>query len=272
MYPILFNIDGFELHTYGLMMALAFAAGFALAVKRGKRYGFDFDRIYSTTIVIVLSSLAGSRAAYVIFHLEEFQGRMWDIINPIQSTGQIGISGMVVLGGVVSAFIITTINLKIKKISVGKMADTMAPSLALGLAIGRMGCFFNGCCFGVECHLPWGIVFPEGSWPRYIYGEVPVHPTQIYEVLYNLAIMAVLLKIGNSKKFAGFSFALFAVLYGFFRIIVESLRYYEDFESGMKVVNLGTVSITVSQSISFLMILAGIITIIIGCRRQKFAE
>jgi len=272
MYPVLFKIGGFELHTYGLMLALAFASGFALTVKRGKQYGFSFDQIYNISIIIVISALLGSRAAYVIFHLSEFSGRWWDTINPVQSTGQIGISGLVALGGVAAAFITAMIYVKIKRYAMGKVADMVAPGLALGLALGRVGCFFNGCCFGKECHLPWGVVFPEGSWPRYIYGETPIHPTQIYEVIYNLLIMAVLLKVSGRKKFQGFAFALFAVMYGICRIYVESLRYYEGFESGMQAFNYAGMTVTVSQIISAIMVIAGLITIIIGYRRRKIAE
>lgn len=272
MYPILFKIGGFELHTYGVFLASAFAVGFIFAVRRGKAYGYTFDEIYNTTVVIIISSIIGARFAYVIFHLDEFQGRWLDIINPVQSTGQIGIAGMVVLGGVIGAISAGYWYLRYKKVSFGKMADTMAPSLALGLAVGRIGCFFNGCCFGKECHLPWGITFPEGSMPHYIYGDIPIHPTQIYAIISNLLVFFILLRSDRIKKFDGFTFALFTALYGFFRFIIESLRYYDGYESGMIIIDLPGFEITFSQTVSIFMVAAGIIFIIIGNRRNKLAK
>lgn len=272
MYPVLFEIGNFELHTYGVFLAAAFAVGFLYAVKRGRAFGYSFDDVYNTTIVIIISSVIGARLTYVIFHFEEFEGRLLDIINPLQSTGQIGIAGMVVLGGVVGAVVAVYFYIRYKKGSFGKIADTLAPSLALGLAIGRIGCLFNGCCFGKECHLPWGITFPEGSMPQYIYGDTPIHPTQVYAILYSLLIFFILLKSDKVRKFDGFTFALFTVLYGFFRFINELFRYYDGYERGMIILQLPGFTITFSQSISLLMVIAGVIFIIMGNRRKRIVK
>ena len=265
MFPVLFKIGNFELHTYGVMLAAAFAVGFFVAVKIGKQRNLDFDQIYGLTIVIILSSIIGSRLAYVIFHLEEFEGRWLDTISPIQSTGQIGISGMVVLGGVVTSIIVSLIYLKKKNIPAADAADTIAPALALGLAIGRVGCFFNGCCFGKICHLPWGMSFPEGSMPYYIYGDIPLHPTQLYAVIYNLLIFAVLMRTMRIPRLRGMQFPIFLVLYGVFRGINESLRYYGGHEEGMRLFG----SVTFSQLVSILFVLSGLIILIFNYYRNK---
>ena len=272
MYPVIVKIGSFELHSYGVMLALAFATGILLAVKRGKRYGFTFNQIYDVSMIIVVSAIVGSRIGYVIFHLDEFRGRWWDMINPIQSTGQIGLSGLVILGGVIASLISVFLYYRWKKLSVAKIADVVAPCFALGIAIGRIGCFLNGCCFGKECHLPWAMRFPEGSIAHYIYGNTPIHPTQLYEILYCLLIFAALLLVEKRSRFNGFLFALFMVLYGTFRFINEFFRYYEGYESGMNLIYLGYFNITFSQIVSFMMIVSAIIVIIIGNRRAGFEQ
>jgi len=265
MFPVLFKIGNFELHTYGVMLAAAFAVGFFVAVKNGKKRNLDFDQIYSLTIVIIFSSIIGARLAYVIFHLEEFEGRWLDIISPIQSTGQIGISGMVALGGVVCAVIVSLIYVKKKNISAADATDALTPSLALGLAIGRVGCFFNGCCFGKECHLPWGMSFPKGSISHYVYGDIPLHPTQIYAVIYNLLIFAVLMRTAKIPGLRGMQFPVFLVLYGIFRGMNESLRYYGGHEEGMRLFG----SITFSQLVSIVFVLSGLIILIYNYYRNR---
>jgi phosphatidylglycerol:prolipoprotein diacylglycerol transferase len=243
-----------------------------MAVIRGKKLGFTFDQIYNVALVVIISSLVGSRIAYVFLHLDEFRGHWWDTISPIQSSGQIGIAGLVILGGVVLAGISTWLYLIWKKIPVGKMADLIAPSLSLGITIGRIGCFFNGCCFGRECHLPWAVTFPPGSMAYYFVDSASVHPTQLYEVIYCLIIFLILLWIDKIKKFNGFSFAWFLILYGLFRILNESLRYYQGSEAGMNLFHIARQNITFSQLVSSTMILIGILIILSGKRSSHSAK
>ncbi|MBL7191365.1 prolipoprotein diacylglyceryl transferase [bacterium] len=272
MYPVIFKIGRFELHTYGVMFALAFTAAIIIAVRRGKKYGFGFDQVYNTSMIIILSSLIGTRLAYVVLHLDEFRGRWLDIINPFQSSGVIGIAGMVLLGGVIGGVIGGVLYLRLKKLSIGKMVDVYAPPLTIGIAIGRIGCFMNGCCFGKECHLPWGVVFPPDSWAHAVFSGAPVHPTQLYECLYTLLIFFVLLKLEKLKKFHGFIFAVFLILYGFFRIINESLRYYGGGEAGMIIIDTNFISLTFSQISSVIMIIIGLFIIITSKESSDLAK
>lgn len=268
MFPVLFKIGRFELHSYGVMLATAFAISVFIAVKRGKRVGFTFSQIYDISIVVIFSSLIGSRLAYVVLHLDEFRGRMWDVINPIQSSGQIGISGMVQLGGVVFAIAAVIIYVKLKNISLGKIADILAPSLAIGIAIGRIGCFLNGCCFGKPCDLPWAVKFPPGSFAHYAYHDAAIHPTQLYAFFFALLIFLIIVTVDKKKPFDGFTFALFMVLYGIARFVNESFRYYEGSEAGMVLMKIFDTDITFSQIISLSLFLAGIIIII--TRKRSF--
>lgn len=269
MFPVIFKIGGFELHTYGVMLALAFAIGLFLAVKRGKLYDFTPVQVLDTSMIILISAIIGSRIAYVLFHLEEFRGRWWDTVNPFQSTGQVGLSGLIFLGGVIAALAAGAVYLKRKQLSFARMTDVVAPSLVLGVALGRVGCFFNGCCFGKVCHLPWGIRFPEGSFADYVSGGAAIHPTQLYAVLYNLLIFIVLWRIKPAKVFPGFHFAFFMVMYGFFRFFNESLRWYQGSEAGLNIVNIAGAAFTFSQIVSVFMLVVGLI-IILKNRSRRF--
>jgi phosphatidylglycerol:prolipoprotein diacylglycerol transferase len=179
---------------------------------------------------------------------------------------------MVILGGVITALIVTSIYVQRKKLAVLKIVDVVSPSLALGIAIGRIGCFLNGCCFGKACHLPWAISFPPGSIAHYIVGNQAVHPSQLYESFYSLLIFFTILFLEKRKKFFGFNGALFLTMYGIFRFINEMFRYYEGNEKGMVLFSLGNTDLTFSQIISLLMVVSGILVIILGNRSAKFAQ
>jgi phosphatidylglycerol:prolipoprotein diacylglycerol transferase len=179
---------------------------------------------------------------------------------------------MILLGGVVFGTLMITIYTILKRLHWGKVADIVTPGVVVGIAMGRVGCFFNGCCFGKPSNLPWAVHFPPGSFAHYVYPDTGIHPTQLYEILCSLLIFIVLIKIEKRKPFQGFSFALFLILYGAFRFLNEFLRYYGGFEAGMNLLRIGGINITFSQITAIFMIFAGIIIILIGKRSIKFEQ
>jgi len=237
------------------MIFLAFAFGLWLGIKRARKVGIESDSIMDFVVWIMISSLVGARLTYVIFNWSEFASRPLDAISPFQSDGSIGIAGLVVLGGVAFAIPTAAIFAKRRKIPFWKLVDVMMPSLAFGLAIGRIGCYLNGCCFGLPTDLPWGVQFPKGAFAGVVFPGAHVHPTQLYDFIYNSLIALVLLWYTPKKRFEGELFALFLVIYGTMRIWVEALRYYEP--SGIPFVWMG-VHITGSMIASAGMIAGGI--------------
>ena len=215
---------------------------------------------------ILVSSLIGARAAYILFHLDEFSGRWIDIVNPIQSDGTIGIAGLVFLGGVLLAVPVAWLYMRQKKLSFPQITDIMAPGLALGAGVARIGCFLNGCCFGHPTDLPWGIIFPTTCYAGWIYQNQAIHPTQVYAILYNLAIASILIAWTPRRRFKGEIFALFLLLYGIARILIETVRYYQD---SMIPLHIGSFSITISMIISFIMSVIGLLVIINGYLKVK---
>jgi len=204
---------------------------------------------------ILISSLIGARFMYVAFHLSEFRGRWLDTISPIQSDGTVGIAGLVVIGGIVFAVITSIWYLGRKNIPYFKMMDIMVPSLAFGIGLGRVGCFFNGCCFGHPTDSIFGIVFPSACLAGSVYPGQAIHPTQLYALVYSFAIGIFLLLRSRSRRFTGELFSLFFILYGMARFINETLRYYRK---GMILGSFGESSFTISMLLSMIMVILGI--------------
>ncbi len=254
MHPTLFKIGPLEIHSYGLMLAISFLLGIFLAMRRAKKQGIDPNYVMDLAVVIVLSAIIGARFLYVIFHLEEFQGHWLDTINPFQSNGQIGIAGLTMLGGFLAALISSLFYMRIKKMPMLKVTDVMAPSLGLGIFITRIGCFFNGCCYGMPTDGPLGMQFPMSSPAGFHFPHTAIHPTQLYSSLYGLIILVVLLWVERWKKFDGFLLYVFFILYGLSRFTVDMFRYYED---SMVLLKMGSVSLSVNQGISIALILTG---------------
>ena len=227
MHTTLIQLGPFAIRSYGLMLALSFLIGIFLARWRAKRIGIDFHRIMDLAVVVILSSIIGSRALYVVFHLEEFSSNPLDIINPFQSSGEVGIQGLTMYGGVVLSLVTSFLFLKRHRLPIWKIADVIAPSIAFGVFLTRIGCFLNGCCFGKPCDHPWCLVFPPESAAGYFFPNQHIHPTQLYASLYGLVIFVALLFLERFKKFDGFTFWLFILLYAAARFSIDFVRFYE---------------------------------------------
>ena len=251
MYPTLFQIGHFRLSTYGLMMMTAFIAGIWLAVRRGRARGVPAEFIQDISTVILLSSLLGARGLYILTHLDEFRGDWWSTVNPMQADGTIGIAGLVLVGGVLAAIPAAIWYTRKRGQNVLEVIDLLSPSLALGMALGRVGCLLNGCCYGKSCELPWAITYPESS---HLHMLGAIHPTQAYLMLGDLGLMALLLWLARRRRFPGQIFASFLMAYAPLRFTVEFLR---DYEASMILGQVGTWSVTTSQMISLGMFLVG---------------
>jgi phosphatidylglycerol:prolipoprotein diacylglycerol transferase len=130
--------------------------------------------------------------------------------------------GLVYYGGLMGASLACILYTRIKKLPLWKVADILAPSIALGYVFGRIGCLLNGCCYGRACSLPWAIRFPADNPlnpPTH-----PVHPTEVYESLLNLGLYAVLAWLFRRKKFDGQVFSVYLVSYALLRSFVEMFR------------------------------------------------
>jgi len=233
MYRILFHIGSFPIYSYGVMIALAFVVGILFAMREAKRCGEDPERILDISLYVIIGALIGGRLGYVIFHLDYYSKNPLKIFYFRQG-------GLAFLGGFILAYIFGLWYVKRSKLSFWKYTDIVAPSIALGLGIGRIGCFLNGCCFGVVSE-KYGIKFPALNMPPVYLQQLkdgliasgsshtlPVIPTQLYSSLYGFLIFIILIWIKKYKKYDGFIFLIFLILYSISRFIIEFFRFYEN--------------------------------------------
>lgn len=242
MHPIAFNLGPLSVHWYGVLVASGFLAGLWTASRRAVRYGISPQEIGDSGPWILIGAILGARILYVLTYWNEsFAGK------PLTEIFMIQHGGLVYYGGLIGAIVAVLIYCRWKKIPVWRFGDVMAPSIALGYVFGRLGCLMNGCCYGRACSLPWAITFPPGS---EIHG--PVHPTQIYDSLLNLALYGFLAWLYRRRKFDGQVFAIYLVCYAFTRSLVEYFRgdYNTDHIHGF---------FTPAQFVSVLTLAAGLI-------------
>lgn len=215
MYPRLFHIGSFTLYSFGLMVILGFAAGTALAARLARRRGLPGDAFLDAAIVILFAGVAGARLLFVALNWKVYAAHPREIF-------EIWNGGMSFHGGVIAGVAAGLLHMRRQGLPVLAMADAAAPGLALGYAIGRIGCFLNGCCYGSETLLPWGVpgIFCVGA-PS---PELKYHPTQIYALITNLVLTVLLVVAYRRPHRSGQVLALYVAGYSIYRFAIESLR------------------------------------------------
>jgi phosphatidylglycerol:prolipoprotein diacylglycerol transferase len=202
------------------MMALAFVVGILVARRRARAAGIDPDVIIDFAFFVILASIAGARAAHVIVQWEFYRGDPLSIVRLWEG-------GLAQYGGIAAGVVTGLLFFVRRRIDPWMGADIVAPSVALGIAIGRVGCFLNGCCYGKPCDLPWAVTFDQASAAGMFFHEAAVHPTQIYESLAALAMFFVLVAVGRKKPFHGFLLWLLVILLAAYRFVVDPIRQYD---------------------------------------------
>lgn len=236
MFPTLLEIGAFHLRTFGVLLAVSFLLGAVLALHRGKQQGMDEEFLLRLFWWILLSAVIGSRLYFILVHPEEFE-------RPVDALRIWG-GGMVLYGGLLAAILTSWWYCRRRGVRFLVVADVCAPSLALGEGLSRLGCFFNGCCFGRACDLPFGVHYPAEAWPSVLLGAgASVHPSPLYLSAGAFLILAVLLGIEPRLRRAGQLLGVYLVLAGILRFLVDLTRYYEPADR----VTLGAVSVVHSQ-------------------------
>lgn len=257
MHPILFRIGSYEVASYGVALLVAFAVGIGVAHRRAVAQGLRGERILDVSMLILVSSLVGARLLWVVTHPQFFRppyGTWWDAVNPFQADGSFGIVGLSMMGGVALAVVAALAFFAWHRLPILPYADVLAPSVLLGEGITRIGCFLNGCCFGLVCDYPWAVSFPEGSPAHALFGDAAVHPAQIYASALGFGGFAFLIWLARRRPPAGTVFAAFLVVGGGYRIALDFVRYYEP---EVIVARAGDVAFTVNQAICLALVVAG---------------
>ena len=218
MRPILFSLGGLSIHSYGLMMAIAFIAGIFIALRYAKREGLKADIVIDLSVYVILAAIIGARFLYVAGQWDKYKDNLLDIFM-VQK------GGLVFLGGLLLSILVVVLYAKRKQIPILKLLDVLTPGAAIGYAITRIGCFLNGCCFGVPTDSPCGIEFPPGALAHFYFPDQHLHPTQLYSSASMLLAFIILVVLYRSKKFDGQIFYWGLIFYSVYRFAVEFLRF-----------------------------------------------
>lgn len=233
MHSVLIKLGPLSIYSYGVMVALGFGLSTFLIYTRAAKFNLDKERIIDLAIIILVGGIIGARLLYVLSNVDYYASRPIEILN-------LSKGGLVWYGGFVAGLIVSIWYLKKNRINFWAFTDLAAPYIALAQSLGRIGCFLNGCCFGIEGH-----------------------PVQIYSSLALLAIFAILRAWQDRRHFAGEIFLGYCLLYSLKRFFMEFLR------GDNPVVAL---NLTVSQIISALVFFISIFIFIYRAFRWKAAR
>ena len=267
MHSILLQLGPITIRTYGFMMALGFIAGWQVLAWFCRREGRPPELMTNLLMLTMVCGVAGARAAYVIEHWRaEFAGNLLEIVR-------VDHGGLMFYGGFILSFAAFLLYCRAKRERVLEMADKMAVVVPLGHAFGRVGCFFNGCCFGKLTDSALGVSFPAHSPAWFAQADagliaptaaraLPVLPTQLFEAAGCLAVFAIVLALYLKKPPAsrcGLVASAYLASYGVLRFALETLR-------GDPRALVGPLSI--GQTISLGVVAAGILFGALAARRR----
>ncbi len=211
MRPVLFSIFGLPIYSYGFLLAVAFLVAIIGLGKSGKRYAITYENIIDLATWALIGAIIGARLAYVMTEYRYFLNSPWWEIFRVSS------GGLAFHGGLIGGFLAGYGYTRYKKISTWKLADLVAPFIALGYSIVRIGCFLNGCCYGKITNVAWALRCEAND-------TALRHPTQLYSMLGSFILFLILRRLRNHKQFDGFLFLLYIGLYSMMRFIVEIFR------------------------------------------------
>ncbi|MDN3510209.1 MAG: prolipoprotein diacylglyceryl transferase [Candidatus Jettenia sp.] len=236
--PIPFLQKSIPIYSYGFMLMIAFLVAIFIARWRAKRENIDPNKISDLGIYIVCAGIFGARLFFVIQFFDNYKNDLLGIFKIYEG-------GLVYYGGLFAGIIAACIFIRKYQLPFLKILDIIAPSVALGLGIGRIGCFLNGCCFGkLASHIPWAIEFPktldkmgmvDGS-PAFLHQyelglirlsdthALPIHPTQIYSFLSDIVLFFILSTFFKYRRRNGEVVLLFGIVYPVIRFSMELLR------------------------------------------------
>ena len=220
MHPILFDFGPFTLYTYGVLLAAAYLAGLQFAVVMARTRGLDRQRVLDLGIWIIVGALAGAKLLLLVTDFHQYSESPRALLDLVRSAG-------VFYGGLVAAVGVAFVYMWRHRMPLWTTTDAFAPGIALGHAVGRLGCLMAGCCFGRPTSVPWAITFhnPAASLNSDTPLGVPLHPTQLYEAGAELVILGVLLWLERrGRSFPGRTFWTYMLLYSAARFVIEFYR------------------------------------------------
>jgi phosphatidylglycerol---prolipoprotein diacylglyceryl transferase len=225
MFPKLISIGHFFVPTYGTLVAIGFLMGLWVTVRLARRSKLPVEPVTNLAIYCALAGLAGAKLFMVLFDFKEY----WDGSRKLFSLETLQAAG-VYQGGFLLALLTAVLYIRHNHLPGLQTVDVFAPGIAIGQAIGRIGCFAAGCCWGVECHLPWAVTFhnPEAWNLTGVPLAIPLHPAQIYESLADWLIFGFLYWAISRPHTPGAILGWYLALYSTARFVIEFYRFHEQ--------------------------------------------
>jgi phosphatidylglycerol:prolipoprotein diacylglycerol transferase len=220
LFPKIFTIGSFYLPTYGVLVALGFLAGLSITVKLARKSGLDAEKVTNLAVYVALGGLIGAKLLMIAFDWPDIQ--VFSLAT-LQAAG-------VFQGGLILALLTAFFYIRHNKLPALAVSDAFAPGIAIGHAIGRLGCFAAGCCWGKECHLPWAVTFknPEASGLTGVPLNVPLHPAQLYESVTEALLFAFLYWRYGKPHSPGQIIGLYLLISSIIRFLIEFERFHEQ--------------------------------------------
>jgi len=222
MYPKLFSIGSFFIPTYGVLVALGFLAGLLITMRLATRAGLSADKVTNLAVYCAIAGVLGAKLFMFLFDWSYY----WQNPGEIFTMGTLQAAG-VFHGGFIAALVVAFFYMRKHKLAVLPTMDIFAPGVAIGQAIGRLGCFAAGCCWGRECDLPWGVHF-RSDFAAPVPLDKALHPVQLYESFCNFLLFALLYKLSARPHRPGKIIGLYLVIYSTVRFCVEFFRNHEQ--------------------------------------------
>jgi phosphatidylglycerol---prolipoprotein diacylglyceryl transferase len=216
MYPVLFEFRGFQIRSYGVIVALSFLIALWMTTREAERKGLDPKLVQDFAVYGLLGGIVGARLYFVLFSAPDyFLQHPWEIFA-------VWSGGIGVIGSLIGGFIVAVWFCRKRKISLLEFGDTLAPGVALGQTVGQVACLLNGDSYGRPTDLPWAITFtdPRSMAPL----NIPLHPIEIYEMAAYLFVFLLVWKTRKHDRSKGFTFFIYLAGYGTARFVVDFFR------------------------------------------------
>ncbi len=209
----------FTLHTYGVLLAIAFLAGLWVVSRQAKRAGLDAGRVTDMAVWVLIAGLVGAKALLLVVDWRFYSRNPRELLGIFQSGG-------VFYGALLAGALVAWYYARRYKLPAWPTADVLAPGVVLGQAIGRLGCFSAGCCWGKPSSLPWAVTFTDLNAARQVGTplDIPLHPSQLYESLAAFLIFFFLLWLAPRKSFQGQVALVYVAVYSVVRFVLEFWR------------------------------------------------